>query len=308
MKFNYSDGQAFGTWTIIKEVLSTNGCRYFKCICSCGKTKNVSITTLRRKPLHCYYCENDARKRQDLTNKRFGKWLVSHKNQNGTWACVCDCGTKLNITTGQLKSHHSTKCKSCVNYGDRPRPKIGDVFGLYTLVNITKDRFDLLVYHCRCSLCDSVVTRKYLELITPITSTGCKYCRQEKGFEEISQGYFNQIYKGAIRRSFSFDITIEDIWSQYMKQDRRCNLTNIPVQFYRRGKNKPVNANTASVDRVDSTKGYSIDNIQIIYAPINVMKMSLSQDEFICFCNMVAKKYPISVNPSRFLTDERSVR
>ncbi len=43
-----------------------------------------------------------------------------------------------------------------------------------------------------------------------------------------------------------------------------------------------------SVDRIDSNKGYTVDNIQLVCAIINRMKMNLSNDEFISLCDALA--------------------
>ena len=44
---------------------------------------------------------------------------------------------------------------------------------------------------------------------------------------------------------------------------------------------------TASLDRIDSCKGYTIDNVQWVHKWINVMKSDHSQDEFIALCRAV---------------------
>ena len=51
---------------------------------------------------------------------------------------------------------------------------------------------------------------------------------------------------------------------------------------------------TASLDRIDSTKGYSKDNIQWVHKDINCMKMDFSQQYFIDLCVKVAKNVETS--------------
>lgn len=46
---------------------------------------------------------------------------------------------------------------------------------------------------------------------------------------------------------------------------------------------------TASIDRINSNKGYSLSNVQWVHKTINKMKCKLSDDEFIAFCKAVAK-------------------
>ena len=46
---------------------------------------------------------------------------------------------------------------------------------------------------------------------------------------------------------------------------------------------------TQSLDRIDSTKGYTIDNVQWVHKYINLMKHQLTQQQFIDFCKKVVE-------------------
>lgn len=48
---------------------------------------------------------------------------------------------------------------------------------------------------------------------------------------------------------------------------------------------------TASVDRIDSTKGYTPDNVQWVDKRINFMKQHFSQVEFVELCCLVSKHH-----------------
>jgi len=43
--------------------------------------------------------------------------------------------------------------------------------------------------------------------------------------------------------------------------------------------------NTASLDRIDSTKGYTIDNVQWVHTIVNRMKWNTDENEFIKWCD-----------------------
>ena len=45
---------------------------------------------------------------------------------------------------------------------------------------------------------------------------------------------------------------------------------------------------TASLDRIDSSKGYTKDNVQWVHKDINYIKRDLSDSEFITLCKKVA--------------------
>jgi hypothetical protein len=90
----------------------------------------------------------------------------------------------------------------------------------------------------------------------------------------------------ARRKGIEFSITIEQAWNLFLKQNRRCALSGVELTFGElRGRRI---SRTASLDRIDSTKGYVMGNIQWIHKTLNLMKQSLSQETFVEFCIQVA--------------------
>lgn len=51
---------------------------------------------------------------KDLTNQRFGKWVVlefaGYKNKKAMWYCQCDCGTKKIVCAKNLKNGKTNSC------------------------------------------------------------------------------------------------------------------------------------------------------------------------------------------------------
>lgn len=109
------------------------------------------------------------------------------------------------------------------------------------------------------------------------------------GYQEISLSYWHNIKNGAKNRNLEFNITLEYIWELFLKQNRKCTLSNIKLTL---GSRK---TQTASLDRIDSSKGYIEDNIQWIHKMLNIIKMDLRQEDFIIYCNLVAKTHPRDV-------------
>lgn len=44
---------------------------------------------------------------------------------------------------------------------------------------------------------------------------------------------------------------------------------------------------TASIDRIDSSKGYTKDNIQWVHKNVNIMKMDQTMDQFLYICKKI---------------------
>ena len=94
---------------------------------------------------------------------------------------------------------------------------------------------------------------------------------------------------GAVKRGIPFEITIEDIYEVAKRQNYRCAYTDWPLAFpgpkwYTPSVPKPIRA---SVDRIDSSKGYTPDNIQIISLMANQAKNNFTEAEFRQFCAAV---------------------
>ena len=104
-----------------------------------------------------------------------------------------------------------------------------------------------------------------------------------KGHEELSGTRWSSYQKGAEIRGLVFEITIEYAWELFLKQERRCALTGVVIDFDMDLGNLCKyghQGGTASLDRIDSTKGYTPDNIQWVHKDAIRMKMDLQEEDF----------------------------
>jgi hypothetical protein len=112
-----------------------------------------------------------------------------------------------------------------------------------------------------------------------------------KGFGELSGDHWRRIYHGALSRNLEFTITIEDVWNKYLQQNGKCAISNVEIVL--RGQNIGMSSNevykktTASLDRIDSSLGYTIDNIQWIHKDLNQMKSDRSMDTFLYWIKII---------------------
>lgn len=115
--------------------------------------------------------------------------------------------------------------------------------------------------------------------------TGSEH-KQWKGCGKISGTYWETVKRHALERKLEFSITIEQAWDLYQKQDRKCSLSGVDIYF---GESNACTY-TASLDRISSSKGYTLDNIQWVHTKVNIMKNKFDQDEFIDFCKKISIK------------------
>ncbi len=143
---------------------------------------------------------------------------------------------------------------------------------------------------CQCD-CGNTKSVRTIHLTKHrVVSCGCSRkikgnkCKSWKGVGEISGTYFNGIRNGAIARNLEFSITINDLWDLFLNQKRRCALSDI-LLISPMGRFAEF---TASLDRIDPSKGYVLDNIQWVHKDINRMKQAFTKDHFIGLCKKIA--------------------
>lgn len=107
------------------------------------------------------------------------------------------------------------------------------------------------------------------------------------GFGDISGSYWSSLLHGANRRGINFNITKEYAWEIFLKQDRKCSMCG-DVLFF---EIENMNGQTASLDRIDSSKGYIAGNVQWIHKDINKMKWDMKIDNFIDLCKKISNNY-----------------
>jgi hypothetical protein len=94
------------------------------------------------------------------------------------------------------------------------------------------------------------------------------------------------VRNGAKRRGYAFKVTIEEAWALFLTQDRKCALSGVSLKID--PSDMRAGATTASLDRIDSRKGYISGNVQWVHVSINLMKQTLTVAEFVAWCSCVA--------------------
>lgn len=108
-----------------------------------------------------------------------------------------------------------------------------------------------------------------------------------KGYGGLTGKFWSSIKISAKRRNISFEITIEEAWEQWLKQNGKCAYTDrkLELAILR----KDFNKITASLDRINSSKPYAKDNIQWVEKQVNLMKNTMSDKEFVTICKLITE-------------------
>ena len=108
-----------------------------------------------------------------------------------------------------------------------------------------------------------------------------------KKYEGVATNTFNRIKASAKKRGLNFGITKSFIDKLFIKQGGKCALSGVNIVLPKDFTELSTGVGTASLDRVDSSKGYEKGNVQWVHKTINIMKQSLSDGELIEWCSLV---------------------
>ena len=105
----------------------------------------------------------------------------------------------------------------------------------------------------------------------------CRKCHNKYRDYTSFPARFSYWKKNAKKKGWEFDLNLQDIQS-------------LPFVCHYTGKElttNPNHQNTVSLDRVDSNKGYTKDNVVLCCEIVNRMKQELSCKDFFSYCRLI---------------------
>ena len=176
---------------------------------------------------------------------------------------------------------------------------IGQKFGKLTAIELEKDKNGYNTrYLCKCDCGNTQSVSKSHLRSSKITHCGCvrhegARHQQWTGVGEISGDFWwSHVIRSAngskngnqVRKPKELTLTIQQAWDLFLQQDRKCALSGILLTFPKVSKDKSW---TASLDRIDSSKGYVLGNVQWVHKDINIMKNKFDNQYFIEICKQI---------------------
>lgn len=287
-------GDVFGQLEIIGTERDEKNSLFYKYRCSCGKEKRARKHDLTAGKIISCGCAQLTQR--DLIGKKINHITVlelHHKDQsrNLYYTYKCDCGYVDTCCVQQLIDKYSCGCIK--------RPKeypeyIGKTFQNLTIMKCLglndkgKTYFE---YKCKCGNTGEIL----LTNIDKIISCGCDRkagSKKHLNYEEITHIMWTRSVLGANKRSLEFSVTKEEAWEVFLNQQRKCAISGVDLIMEGNIKKYSSRSGNASMDRKDSTKGYTKDNIQWVDKKINIAKMNMEDSEFIAMCKRVANYNP----------------
>lgn len=159
------------------------------------------------------------------------------------------------------------------------------------ILEIIKENNKISKYRCVCECGRQKIIARNKFGITK--TCGCRETakgsshRKWKGYKDIQGGIWYQYKRNAQKRGIAFDLSIEEAWAIFEKQNSKCAISGLNIQFGKRGKSHNRVETTASLDRINNNIGYEKSNVHWVHKKINQIKMDMDIKEFIELCKRV---------------------
>ena len=218
---------------------------------------------------------------------QWGSWTVIMElphhtapsgHRRGRVRVRCSCGDETEILSATLVKGSSTRCRKCA----RRKLKKGDHFGDLTVIEYVQKPQRTMV-RCRCLCGGTVLIRPSLLKKNATNNCGCQPRGGWSGTGQISTTLLNRIRRRASLKGIPFDLTTKMLWELFCVQKGKCAISGWALQFGQ----KTRDPSTASLDRIDPSKGYVAENVQWTHKHFNRMKSDHSVEEFIALCRAV---------------------
>lgn len=134
----------------------------------------------------------------------------------------------------------------------------------------------------RCTICTREMLLDQFYQNGPHLGSWCKECTRKRARQSVEQ-----VLRGAwldgVKKKAGSTLTMEEVMERYHRQEGLCFYTGRILTYAEAGCPYSV-----SIDRIDSSKPYTKDNIVICGADINYMKGDSPSEFFIQQCREVA--------------------
>jgi hypothetical protein len=265
----------------------------------CGETKNRRLFPYRKqykdnKEKRCKKCnyKNNVKRRKEYVLKQFIHNLVKYSERSsikrikrGRVDCV------FNIIEQDVLDCLEKQKYKCV-YSGKPLIHSGLTYDNMSIDRIdsskgyTKDNIQMITFWANRAKTDLDETR-FIDFIKNIA----EYIREQTyTIRQINKDNISQIkqklkicrdstrkrLKMGRKECGNCTITYQDVWEIAQKQGFRCYYTGLPIDFTQKDRYLQP-----SIDRIDSSKGYTKDNIQITIFWANQSKANLDDTTFL---------------------------
>jgi len=229
------------------------------------------------------------------------KTIVKEGVQQALFSCAC--GSQVEKSLTRVKSGHIHSCGCRKKKSPRAlssESMLGKRFGRLVVTEQLLTKNHRTQWKCLCDCGSQVDVNSHTLRNGHTRSCGClhrdatqtnksrlgKRPSNWKGVGDMPGYHWTVILASAKSRGLEVSVTQQECVDLFQKQDGTCALTGRHIWFVPIGGAR--GSGTASLDRIDSSKGYSLDNIQWVHKDLQKMKWDFPQDTFVDWCHAVS--------------------
>ncbi len=249
----------------------------------------------------------------DETGNEYGRLtvLARAKNDNGgkvRWRCRCKCGKQATIHGSSLRRGLSRSCgclsrETTIKIRKAKCQYSGQKFGRWTVVGQNPDSNPgVPKWFCRCNC--GVIRSLQISGLKTGRSRSCGCWGREIRPQKYRKRPFHVAYNAVLKRAKKKNIECLSYkeFLEFTKIDI-CHYCGCRIIWtpHTRGYNKNVLSGHGELggwrtylDRIDSSLGYTPDNIVVACVKCNYAKNADSYDDYLTRCQAVALKHPIA--------------
>lgn len=150
------------------------------------------------------------------------------------------------------------------------------------------DNYKAVLCLCKCG--NIIRCKKTVVKSGRKKSCGCMQTETEYVSKYIMRMYWTAFILNAKVRNINVKTIPKELDEIIIQQNFKCNLSGLNISLPKTSNEFLLEREwTASIDRIDSKKEYTKNNIQFIHKDINRMKMDLDETLFIEYCKKIAE-------------------
>ncbi len=164
---------------------------------------------------------------------------------------------------------------------------VGRRFGaLVVLERNGSDKHCVALWKCQCD-CGKVVNQVNGQKLRAHRRKNCSFRCNGMG-DLIKSCFYTNKKHAAEKKDLEWSIDHAFLVELLIKQNYKCAISGLDLGFRKYRENgKYKQNNTASIDRIDSSKGYTKDNVQWVHKHVNIMKNKFDEAYFFDLCKTI---------------------
>lgn len=222
---------------------------------------------------------------------KFGEWTIIDtdrfsKHGHVYVQCQCSCGAIRDVASTALLRRKTLSCKSCSKRRTTHKFEIGEHIKHWTILEGPIYENGYGKYKVQCD-CGAITYKLPAELLYKHKYFSCKKCSQKLRAErttfangrvgDLTLTEHTRLKRSAEKRGYAFEVSIEYLWNLFQEQKQICAITGDYIP----------NIEEASLDRIDSSKGYIEGNVQWVTYQANLSKHIMTMEQLYEFCRKV---------------------